>query len=196
MHRALILLVLLTCFSNAVLAACDTTGHDLSALKQVEDTFRRDPTKQNASQFFKTLPVRFCEFKKIYGWNDETGGPLYTQPLHNSLEALAEFIEPETLAETYVALASQARWEADNVAALQSAYVQLFGDHPGLVVDTIMALSVERRENAITFLFDGPHPSSSFLTPSEKRKICQTKADFCKTLQSVENTLRQQEESH
>lgn len=196
MHRVLIFLVSITCFSSPVLAACDAKGHDLSVLKQVEDTFRRDPKKQNASRFFEKLPVRFCEFQKIYGWNDETWGPLYTQPLHLSLEALAEFIEPETLADTYVALASQARWEADNVAALQSAYVQLFEGYPGLIIDTIMALSVDRKENAIRFLFDGPHPSGSFLSPSEKRKVCRTNAGFCEILQSVENTLRQQEEAH
>lgn len=196
MHRALIFFVLIAVFSNPVQAACDVTGHDLSALKQLEDGFRQNPSKTSASLFFDKLPRRYCEFQKIYGWSEETEGPLYSQPLHVSLEALAEFITPEALANTYVALASQARWQADNVSALQSAYLQLFEDHPGLIVDKIMALSAERKKNAITFLFDGPHPSGSFLTPSEKQKICRISADFCKILQSVEQTLRQQEEIH
>lgn len=196
MYRALLVVIGVLAPIHFANANCDITKADLPSLKEAESNFRASPSAGNAELFLDQIPNRFCKFNLIFGWIDDAPTPLYEVPLHLSLTELAQFIPAATLVKKYVALASQAAWEADNVNALQSAYYELFLEHPEIVINEILALQSEEADTAVRFLFDGPHPNSSFLDASEKRKICQLSAKFCALLNAAERKLTDETHAH
>ncbi len=163
---------------------------------EVHDKFRSDPNLKNAEIFFNSIPSRFCEFNKIYGYPDDKAGPLYGIYLHDTLPKLESFISAEKLIPKYVALASEAKWDADSVNALQEAYYELFLKKPSLVINAIMSLSKTKRKAAITFIFDGPHPSNTILNDDKKKNVCAINQQFCLELYQVEKELLEKEREH
>ncbi len=129
-----------------------------------------NPSVLTAHGFLESLPQQFDEFDLLYGY-DETPGPLYEVPLYDLLPKLTQFLTPEEIADKYVALASGAKWDADNVNYLQGAYLNLFDDHTRVVSERIVGLPQKQQAVAIRFLFDGPHPSNKPLSATTRIKL-------------------------
>ena len=183
-------------FSTSAWAACDISKFDIAELRDIHEQFKNSPTSVTANKFFTSLPENFCYFNEIYGYPRNTAGPLYGVPLYATLPKLTAFISHEKLTKKYVSLASESEWEADNVNALQHSYHKLFLTKPNIVIKEILLLPNQKREKAIVFLFDGPHPSKSFLKEREKREICSLNKVFCKELNKVEKSLLKKEHKH
>jgi len=188
--------ILLTLFllSSQVWAECDISKFNINYMRNVHDKFEDNPNLKNATMFFGSIPDRFCEFNKIYGYPGHKEGPLYRLDLHETLPKLESFIPTKKLVSKYIALASEAKWDADNVNALQDAYHDLFLKKPDLVIKEIMGLPETKRKKAITFIFDGPHPSNTILHGDEKNKICEINHQFCFELNQIEKELLKEEE--
>ncbi|MFK8033936.1 MAG: hypothetical protein AB8B94_07305 [Hyphomicrobiales bacterium] len=195
MFRALIVTIGIVAAPQFSHASCDIPNEDISLLKAAEAKFRNMPTIETADEFFNLLPDQFCKFNQIYGWIDDAPAPLYEPPLFQSLANLAEFKPANELAMKYVGLASEAKWFPDNISALQSAYHELFLRETDIVVENINRLPTDEAEIAVRFLFDGPHPTASFLDPQDKRIACQISAPFCMLLNSSEEQLSAEEDA-
>jgi len=175
--------------------ACDISKFNTQEIRALHNKFSEKPSSENASDLIMAMPDRFCEFDALYGY-DKKAGPLYNTPLHDQFEKWTEYIDHKALINKYVALASEAKWDADSVNYLQYSYRELFLKHPKETIGLILSLPKNKARTAVNFLFDGPHPSRKILKEPARSKICNIDGDFCKILGKVESKLLEKEHHH
>jgi len=180
-------------FISPAWAECDISKFDIKHMREAHNQFKNEPNLESANLFFESIPNKFCAFNEIYGYPGSKEGHLYGLELYETLPKLGLYIDAEKLISKYVALASEAKWDADSVNYLQHSYYKVFFDNPKISIDKVMNLSEIKRETAISFLFDGPHPSNSMLRGKEKENICAINQQFCIELNQVEKELLQKE---
>jgi hypothetical protein len=175
--------------------ACDMSKFNTQEIRALHNKFSEAPSSDNAVDLIMAMPDRFCEFNALYGY-DKKAGPLYDVPLYNQFDKLEAYIDHKVLISKYVALASEAKWDADSVNYLQYSYRELFLKHPKETIDSILSLPKNKVRTAVNFLFDGPHPSRTMLKEPTRTKICNINSDFCEILGNVESTLLKKEHHH
>ncbi len=182
-------------FAPLTWGSCDISSFNTSDIRRLHEDFIAKPNANSAIEFFNSIPNKFCEFNGIYGYNKKAG-PLYEIQLYETFDKLALFIDSETLQNKYIILASEAHWNADNVNYLKHSYNALFLKIPQYSIERILKLPKSKRATAISFLFDGPHPSQSILRGKNKARICDLNQEFCLLLNSVEKKLLAHEHEH
>ncbi len=187
------ILLILFFLTSLAWADCDISKFDINYMRKVHEDFENNPNLKNATKFFDSIPDQFCEFNKIYGYPEDKEGPLYGLELYETLPKLESFIPSKKLISKYVALASEAKWDADSVNYLQHSYHRLFLKEPNLAIKEIMSLPEIKRKKAIKFIFDGPHPSNKILHGEKKKKICEIDHQFCLELNQIEKELLSEE---
>lgn len=162
---------------------------DLQAILKTFNEFKASPNETTAEKYFATLPNSYGDFYTLYGNPDNDGGELEGVMLGLELEELEKYLPAKDLAKKYVQLAVGARYEADNVGSLQSAYQNMLKNHPELVVKNLAKLSESDRRMAIAFLFDGYYPDQHKLEDEKMAEICQIDQKVCEQMKTVYSIL-------
>ena len=195
MSKTMLRILLLMLLAPVCWGACDVSKFNVEEIRSKHVKFSAEPSESSAFNLLNAIPDRFCEFNTLYGYHKKAG-PLYDTPLYNQFRELEKYIKPEFLIKKYVALASEAEWDADSVNYLQYAYRGLLEKYPKQVIDEILSLPKGKSEVAIKFLFDGPHPSQKILKGTDRDEICNINAAFCDILSHVENDLLKSDHHH
>ncbi len=188
----------LTCLVWFACSPREDSSHESSQHEEIQSAhkqFRENPSEGTARAFLASLPSDFQQFDRTFGY-DEGAAPLYNLPLHETLPQLREHLPAEEIAATFVALASGAEWDADNVNVLQHAYRELLRISPEVVVPLVMSLEANKRTTAIRFLFDGPRPSNKPFDPQVRIVLERTSVPFLRQADAIYEQLVAEEQGH
>ena len=181
------------CVATLPLAAlaCDDAiaAVDVPHFIEVQDNLLSEPSQGAATAFLSEFPTTFCVFNGLFGYSDGVAPPLYDQDLFSSLPLLSTFADHTVLSSRYVGIAAEAKWDVDNVNALQATYRDLFALEKRMVIADILALPDGQQMVATRFLFDGFYPTQKFLAPNERLAACEIDQKFCSLLDLVEQQL-------
>ncbi|WP_106745646.1 hypothetical protein [Yoonia maritima] len=181
------------CVATLPLAAlaCDDAiaAVDVPHFIELHENLLNEPSQGTATAFLADFPRTFCVFNGLFGYSDEGAAALYEQDLFSSLPLLNSFADSTSLSAKYVAIAADAKWDVDNVNALQAAYRDLFGSEKRIVIADIMALPADEQMTATRFFFDGFYPKQKFLAPNDRLAACEMDQSFCSLLDLVEQQL-------
>jgi hypothetical protein len=154
------------------------------------------PPRDALADFFNALPSGFACFNRIFGYDDGPA-PLYSNPLlHFLLPKIAETVPRPAYARKLVGLSVSGKWEADQTGALQrearsvlDADTQLFGALLG-------EYSSEAERSVWDFLFGGPHPSNTPLSPRVQAQLCAASTRSCELAKLAYEHALAEEQHH
>jgi hypothetical protein len=184
---------------RTVVHACPDAEYEerLKALRALTSAVAAEQPEPTAlASFFKALPPDFSCFNRIFGYSDGPA-PLYSEPqLYPLFPKIAAIVPKSDYARKLVALAVNARWEADQTGALQDATRAVLDSHTQLFVKLLGELSAESERSVWAFLFGAPHPSNEPLSPAVQSEICEASTRSCDVSKQVYARAVSEEHNH
>jgi hypothetical protein len=196
------ILLFYTCFIlaiPAISAACPNSEYEskLRILETLTPLVKSEnPSKEALMNFFEALPSDFKCFNRLFGYSDKPA-PLYSEPqLYFLFPKIAEVEVKEKYTAKLVKLAINAKWEADQIGALQNAVRSTLDTHTTFFIQQLNDLDTESQSSVWAFLFGGPHPSNESLSDNTKSIICKTSVLSCELSNKVYSEALSEEHTH
>lgn len=179
----------------AVANACESTVvlEQAEGLRRLSKAIESDPSTEAHTRFFEALPTSFDCYGQIFGYP----GPLYDErDMFQEFTVLSKVVPPHDFVSKLVSLSINARWDADQINALQNVLRDSLEAHTPIFIDCVSALTSDAEASVWRFLFDAPHPSNEPLSSSLSRSICFLSARSCALSASAFQAGLAQEELH
>jgi hypothetical protein len=115
-------------------------------------------------EFFRKFPESFSEFSNIYGYPNDTAGPLYevsSDHLKLFFRSGGKYFSDTVFLQKGFSIAFDGYWDADGVGWYQQALRDIVYRDLPLSVAILRGHSRKEIWSFWFFFFDGPHPSAT-----------------------------------
>lgn len=160
-----------------LIVSCKSNSQDTSTRNYDIDKLEKAYTTKSESDFLKSFPTNFSEFKETFGWDDikDSSMPLYdvSNDYIDYWFSLIKQPKYESYENEIISISKEGKWEADAV----NVFIYKTKDYikRNKKYNLINDLSQQEATSVLSFLFGTPYPKEdnefvSNLTP-EKQEI-------------------------